>query len=271
MLRIQKNYYKASINLVQKAQGNMNPTVTKATKAQEIYLQSNSNLYTGDEMATIRYFLDAFLYKFQLANYSLEQLWVIREAKVEQNFLDIVRNSVSSLTLTDNEVFLQSHILEQFLFQGRSCLDFFMLYLAHFLCTKHEGSMSKDKFYKRLEKATPDLSNKANCIKDYFQTKIFSSEREVDIISPTNWGNLLKSLRDKIAHKDRIRISENSNDRIMNNILLDFPTLKDLTYDRFCQSMQNGMWYMIVDLFPSLYDLEWQAGPYREGMFEIRT
>ena len=54
----------------------------------------------------------------------------------------------------------------------------------------------------------------------------------------------------------------------MHEILLDFPTIRDLTCDRFCQAMENGMYELIRDLFPILYDLEWQAGPYKEGMFD---
>ena len=263
------NHYKASIRLIQKSQRDMNATVVKTSKAQEVYLHKNSIHYSDDELATIRYFLDAFLYKYQLANYSLEQLWAIRDAKVESNILSIARNSITSLDLTNEEVFLQSHCLEQFLFQSRSSLDFFMLYLAHLFRTGHVGSMSTEKFYKRLLKAQPDqLRAKAKRVEEYFKGSVFGGEKEVNITSPTNWGSLIKSLRDKIAHKDRINISMNSPDRIMHDILLDFPTLKDLTYDRFCQAMESGMWFMICDLFPVLYDLEWQAGPYREGMFD---
>ena len=193
----------------------------------------------------------------------------MRDAKVENNILDIVRNSITSLDLTNDEVFLQSHCLEQFLFQSRSSLEFYMLYLAHLLRTGHSGQMSTDRFYKRLTKAKPNcLRDKAKDVEEYFKRNVFGKEKNVNVLSPTNWGSLLKSLRDKIAHKDRINLSMNSPDRIMHDILLDFPTLQDLTYDRFCQAMQNGMWFMIHDLFPVLYDLEWQTGPYREGMFE---
>lgn len=247
----------------------MKPTVMKTKAAQEIYLTRNAILYSEKETEAVRYFLDAFLYKYQLANYSLEQLWAIRDAKVESNILDIARNSITSLDLTNDELFLQSYCLEQYLFQSRSGLDFYMLYLAHLLRTSHQGSMSTEKFYRRLAKASPDyFSGKARIVEQYFKNRIFGDEKQVDILSPTNWGTLIESLRDKIAHKDRINISMNSPDRIMHDILLDFPTLKDLTYDRFCQAMENGMWFMIHDLFPDLYDMEWQAGPYQEGMFE---
>lgn len=263
------HFQRASLQLISDAQKSMEPVVLKTKAAQGIFLSKHTSVYSESEVKIIRYFLDAFLYKYQLANYSLEQLWAIRDAKIESNILDIATNSITSLDLTDDEVFLASHNFEQFLFQSRSCLDFFMLYLAHLLRTSHEGSISTEKFYKRLSNAQPDLlSNKARQIEEYFKTNVFGNAKDVNIISPTNWGSLLKSLRDKIAHKDRINMSKNSPDRIMNDILLDFPTLKDLTYDRFCQAMENGMWFMINDLFPIIYDLEWQAGPYREGMFD---
>ncbi len=270
MLEPRTVYYRELLSLVMLAQKNMEPTVLKTKAAQKTYFASNRGIYDGDEIETLQYFLDAFLYKFQLANFSLEQLWTIRDAKVAQNLQEIIRNSISTLDLTNNEVFLQSFLLEQFLFQGRSYLDFMMLYIAHFLRTGHEGSMSTKTFYKRLAKENPDaLRGKSTQVEHYFKTRVFGAEKEIIITSPTNWGTLIKSLRDKIAHRDRIKISKNSSDRIMNDILLDFPTLKDLTYDTFCQAMQNGMWNTICELlFPILYDLKWQPGPYRNGMFE---
>ena len=263
------DFYNASVDLVSAAQLNMAPTSLKTQSAQNVFLRRNATLYDGIELKNIRYFLSAFLYKLQLANYSLEQLWSIRDAIVEENMFAIIQNTVFFLELSDDGLFLQSHILEGFLFQSRSSLEFFMLYVAHLLRTGHEGSMSTKTFYKRLEKAKPEaFMEKAEGIHDYVANHIFGTGKEFDHVSPTNWGTLLTSLRDKIAHKDRINYSMNSPDRIMNDILLDFPTLQGMTYDRFCQAMQNGMWFMICDLFPILYDLEWQAGPYREGMFD---
>ena len=239
---MQNNYYKASMELAKKAQKDMEFTVRKTTEAQEVYLHKSSKIYSEDEIANIRYFLDALLYKYQLANYSLEQLWVMRDAKVEASLFEIFNNSITSLKLTDNEVFLQSHILEQFLFQGRSYLDFYMLYLAYFLRTGHTGAISTDNFYRRLTKAKPELlRKKADDIETYFRENVFSLEKRAILSQPTNWGVLLKSLRDRIAHRDRIKISMNGREQIMNDILLDMPTLQDLTYERFCQAMEKGM------------------------------
>ena len=262
-------HYKTTVELVKKAQRDMEPTVVKATKAQEVYLRNNCDIYTQDETEAIRYFLDAFLYKYQVANFSLEQLWVMRDAKVEGNILDIVRNTIVSLDLTKDEVFLQSHYLEQFLFQSRSCLDFFMLFLTKILRTKSVLNMSVDKFYSALPTANPVvLSKKADRIGDYFKDHVFSDEKNAQFALTPNWGELVRSLRDRIAHRDRINIGKNSRDLILNDILLAMPTLQDMTYEKFCQTIDNGLYEMIRDLFPILYDLEWIAGPYREGMFE---
>lgn len=269
MWDIRTQFYKAALQLIIESQKGMEPTVLKTKAAQEIYFLSNGVCYSEKEVRTIRYFLDVFLYKYQLASYSLEQLWTVRDAKVEDNILAIAKNSIESLELSSDEIFFQSQAFEQFLFQSRSCLDFFMLYISHLFRTGHNGPMSTKKFYKGLSNAKPSiLCIKVQRTKKYFEAQIFSTEKYVDTHSPTNWGELLKSLRDKIAHKDKINFSKNSPDRIMNNILLDFPTIKDLKIDRFCQAMENGMVNMIHDLFPVLFDLEWQAGPYRKGMFE---
>ena len=82
----------------------MKPLVDKTTAAQEVYIRRNAEVYSDGEQKNVRYFLDAFLYKYQLANYSLEQLWSIRDAKVENNILAIALNSISALELTDGRV-----------------------------------------------------------------------------------------------------------------------------------------------------------------------
>ena len=264
MNSLQLDYFEAASRLAEKAQRDMQPTVEKTRAAHRIYVGKNASLYTDDEIKIIQHFLDAFLYKFQLANFSLEQLWTIRDAKVEANLMNVVRNLVVSLELTDIEQFLQSHFFEQYLFQSRTCTEFYMLYIALLLQTGHQGHMSHTKFFKRLTglpKSHPErLLVKAQSVEQYLNANVFGSGDYIDGLYPSNWGELARSLRAKIAHKDMLTVSMNSPDTIMNDILLDFPTIRDLTYDRFCQEIDNGIWCMVRDLFPVLYDIAWQAG-----------
>ena len=69
-----------------------------------------------------------------------------------------------------------------------------MLYLVHFLRTGFEGSISKAKFYKSLQTATPDsLHTKAINAKNYCDKNIFGDDPELAVIAPGNWGALLTS------------------------------------------------------------------------------
>ena len=52
----------------------MLPTVMKTKAAQAAYLRKHPGAYAKNELRNVTYFLNAYLYKFQLANYSLEQL-----------------------------------------------------------------------------------------------------------------------------------------------------------------------------------------------------
>lgn len=261
----QKRFHDASVILVAKSEEFVwKQLPLKVREMQRIYLDENIEKYSSEERKRIEYFLGATLLKFKFASYSLEQLWTMRDTKVSDNLFKIIERSVDSLDLSTEEQFLQSYTLEQFLFQGRAFLDFIMIYIALLLKTGHQGSMSRKTFDKLLDKA--QFLDKSEVVKNYFDNKVFRENQDVDILDPTNWGMLLKSLRDKIAHRDIIRQSSNNNEKIASQILLEFPTLKDLHYDRFCQSMQNGMFWLFQELLPSLYDVEWKAGPYQEGL-----
>ena len=73
--------------------------------------------------------------------------------------------------------------------------------------------MSVDKFYAALPTANPDaLGNKADKICDYFTEHVFSAETDVQFALTPNWGQLLRSLRDRVAHRDRINVGKYSND-----------------------------------------------------------
>lgn len=102
---------------------------------------------------------------------------------------------------------------------------------------------------------------------NYFENKVFAKSSE-NWLSPENWGALLQSLRDKIAHRDKLRPSYDSDENLVDDVLFDWPTLRETTYDRFCQYMQNGMFYMLHDLSKMLYELEWKPGPYKEGLWD---
>jgi len=179
-----------------------------------------------------------------------------------QELFHALENSLDRLTVTDDELLLVSFVFEGFLFQARSFVDFYMIYVCLFLKTGQHGSMSVDRFFKALDRVNaPPFAEKAKQIHDYFDSSVFGTQ-DWSGLNPNDWGSLLRSLRDKIAHRDRLRPSFKGTETLVGQILFDWPTLKDITFDRFCQYMQNGMFALFTDVSPILYELEWRPGPY---------
>ena len=206
----------------------------KVRAMQEIYLKRYASSYTH-ELRQLRYYLKAVTYKFYLATLSLEQLWSLSQTKRDE-LVYALQNSPDKLECSDDELLLISFALENLLFQGRSFLDFYMLYLCLFLRTGHQGSISRSKFYKALENAEDDdLAEKAARVREYFDTRVFAEPDDSFALSPDNWGTLVTSLRDKVAHRDRLRPSFVSGETLIDKVLFDWPTIQGITYDRFCQ------------------------------------
>lgn len=230
---------------------------------QEIYLQKNSSLYSEKDLHDIRYYLKASMYKYHMATLALEQLWSLSHAKRDEVF-SALDNSLDRLECSDDEIFLISFAFETFLFQGKAFLDFYTLYISLLLQTGHEGKISTDRFYKALDRAPLPFRSKATDVLNYFESKVFA-ESGRNWLSPENWGLLLQSLRDKIAHRDKLRPSYDSNETLVDSILFNWPTLRATTYDRFCQYMENGMFDLLHDLSKMLYEMEWEPGPSKAG------
>jgi len=241
----------------------------KLKAMQDIYLRKNANLYTKSEEKELRYYLDVVLYKFLLVDLSLEQLWALSMAK-RSELLQALENSLDRLDCSDDEQLLMSFALECALFESSAFLDVFMLYTCLLLKASPIVYMTKSKFYRSLKgiKAAP-FAEKAAGVKTYFDTKVFGDPKQPAGFADPNWGDLVISLRDKIAHRDRLRPSFDGDERLLDKVLLDWPTLRGLTYERFIQSVQSGMWLLAgQDLAPVLYDLEWKPGPYKPHLWQ---
>jgi hypothetical protein len=239
----------------------------KIQAMQASFLRKNVALYTGLEIQQIDYYLRASLYKSYLATIAMEQLWALSHFK-RNDLVFALQNSLESLDCTDDEMLAISFAFENFLFLSRAFLDFYMLYLCIFLKTGHEGKISQSKFYDSLNRVkSGSFAGKAERINEYFKTKVFA-ESSNDRLSPENWGTLIQSLRDKIAHQDRIRPNFSSQETLLNKVLFNWPTLRGMTYDRFCQFMENGMFSMVTEISCLVYDLEWKPGPYVAGMYD---
>ncbi len=213
--------------------------------------------------------LDDALHKFYLGSYALEQLWAV------QNYLKYSvhknPNFDSNLTYQQDEItFLLAAIFDQVLYSWRSFLDFYLKYLLFFLTGNYIVTISTGKFRKEITNYINKEPNdkKAELVYDYIRKNVLSKtfDNQTD-----SWGDLLRDLRDKTAHKKLIKptIIENKNNQ---GVMIAWPTIKGLNYSELAQrSFENSAFEMLIKLFPILYEMEWVPGPYKEGMFNQRN
>ena len=232
---------------------------------QEKHLQFSESI-DAKEILELRHYLGAVNYKFYLATISLEQLWSLGHSR-RFEVLSILENGLTEVNTTDDDLLLASFALEGFLFQATSFLDIYMLYICIFLRTGYIGSMtSQDRFYKVLKRAPSKDAAKAEDVRQYFEKRVYGDGDYA--ICRNDWGVLLRSLRDRIAHKDIIRPSFESQEKLYGDVRFNWPTVQGLTLDRFCQMLQNCMFSLLEDLSPILYELPWKTGKYQEGLWD---
>jgi len=230
------------------------------------YFQETKIEYSDEERFLCEHYLYALLHKFHMAGLALEQLWALSYETRASLWL-AVEQSLHKLDLNDDDLALTSFVFDTFLFHARAYLDFFMLYVIHVLKLGQKGSMSKGKFFKRLkQQPNHELYDKSSVVSQYFTSEVFG-EHTSNGLTQNNWGTLLTELRNKVAHRDILRPSFESQEKLLNEVLFNWPTIQETTLERFSQQMQNGMFCLITDVGEVLLDREWIAGPYKPGMF----
>lgn len=160
----------------------------------------------------------------------------------------------------DEFPFLDELLFDHALFMWRSFLDFYMKYLVYFCANVYVENMSVREFNKNLKKAAED--SKSQKVFSYFQEEVFNEKTK-----SKNWGNLLRSLRDKTAHNKLLVLA---NDKIVTRTGQEIlePTINKQPVSLFVQNnFGNNVFYLLVKMTPILYDVEWIPGPYHNGIY----
>ncbi len=230
------------------------PLRMKYFEAHKSRTNRDSEAYTGDQLQQADYYLRATMYKSVLAQVSLEQLWALSYDRRDRMITGVFENCLRQLGADDEEMLGIAFGLEQYLLLSRTVVDFFKLYICQLLRAPHTGMMSSKSFTRALRQVSTE-DPRAMSVLDYFGP------------GENQWLATLVSLRDKVAHRDRIRPAFTSSETLPTGELFDWPSIQGVTIDRFCQSMDNGLFEMFRDLFPVLFERDWIAGPYRPGLF----
>jgi hypothetical protein len=240
----------------------------KLRAMEQIYLERNPT-YSEVEQNQIKYFGQAFAYKFHLANLHLEELWALNHLGSQSYTLKEVLNNIFDMHhFSDDNLLLPSLVIEGFIIQGTAFLDFYMLYMCSIFNVSETSHLSGKKFIEALGRIEDEpFKTRAEQVKEYFEKNIFGENKKETLLS-NNWGELLKSLRHSLVHRDILYPDFQEDVKLLDKIINKWPVNEvDLTCARFCQDVQNVMFYQLTKLAATVYGLEWIPGSYKPSMW----
>lgn len=229
-------------------------------KIHQDYLKRTSGIYSTEELYWINHFADSIAYKLFLVRIANEQLQTVKYGRINESLWPAIENCLVSVNYSDDEEILISYSFESVLFEVRSFLDIFMIFVCLLLKTGFtNGRMSTERFYEELKKQNnPQFSSKAKWIENYFKKEVFGHEENPGTkIFRNDWGCLIKSLRDKVAHRDVILKSYDNKEKYINDILLVCPTIREMTYHSFSEMIGNGIHALFHKALCHIYELNW--------------
>lgn len=201
--------------------------------------------------------VSAVQWKFMVSSVHLEELWRVSE-RTRLTLPEVIENAVTLHRWDERARFDATRHLESFLFQARSFIDVFMRLVCEVLSSSPPVYMSVDDFRRALRDVPVWTSERAERLRQYFDHEVFGM---------SSWGTLVRSLRDKIAHRDSLRPSQTGQEHVA-GIRLDWPTIKGLTFERLAQDFHSGAFELVRSAGPIIFDSEWYSGPYRANAYD---
>ena len=198
--------------------------------------------------------IDALMWKLTAAGIHLERLWECKESVAMKHLLEnAVHYNFEPKRFTDKEVAYLTAEFEAYLMQARAFISVAQIHTLDACRIPFGGILTNDKFDKAVRNAPVDVSGRLVSAYDYFTNEVFGCNK---------WGTLLRSLRDRVTHFDRIRPSV--------SIINDAEQLDvaGLSLERLAQDFENGHYDLLVDVIAPIWEREWNPGAYIPGMWE---
>lgn len=229
----------------------------KIHQAQETHFKNHPAL-SAKFIQESRALLEDSLRKFEysvMVDIQMHSIREVRYLRVNTNLQDL---NVVQREKSGEVPFVDSLLFDQSLFLWRSFLDLYMKYLVFFCTNKKEVYMSVEKFNKAFNRA--EENTVSSHVRDYYKEHVFNTDTER---KNNNWGNILRSFRDKTAHMKLLKLTTMPVVIRTGQTLME-PAIHGEQVSYFVQTMfENNAFEMLRVLQPILYGVEWYTGPYK--------
>lgn len=143
-----------------------------------------------------------------------------------------------------------------------------MLYECCVFQIQETSYLSGKKLLKALQQIQgAPFSARATSVREYLAENVFGDGTD-EVFLTNNWGDLLRSLRNSIRHRDAFAPSLKDDETLLNKLVGKWPTsLRKTNCSQFCQDVQTVMFFLVTKLAAAVYGVEWKPGPYRPGLW----
>lgn len=198
--------------------------------------------------------IDALMWKLTASGIHLERLWEYRESSLMQQLLtNLNSGNLEPKRFTDKEVAYLTAEFEAFLIPAYAFINITKIHTLDACRVKFGGMLTSTKYKTLINKAHEDIKPKLMRANNYFEQNVFGLNQ---------WGSILKSLRDRVVHFDRIRPS-----KVTSNEGLEDLTVAGQALEHITQDFENITYDLLVNVIAPIWDREWKAGKYQPGMW----
>lgn len=197
-----------------------------------------------EEADSLRNALD---WKLLCISYQLELLWGLKATKNEA-LMDLLSSDHLSIEWGEYEYDVGLIAMDSALFQLSAFIDIHLRYSLLLFGKKPEGKM-RWKNYKKALLRISETSSRAADLVSYYEDRVWATDC---------WGHLLRELRVKIAHKNRLYPSRKGIDQDT-RVALTWLTVDDRPLERLAEDFSNGVISVLQDTTPIITGNPWPS------------
>lgn len=199
--------------------------------------------------------IDAVSWKLTAAGIHLERLWENKESfDLQQLISQAYGGEPDPRRFTNEEIAYLTVEFEAYVIQARALITVAQIHTLDACRQSFGGQLTNEKYERAVKVAPDDVKDRLVRAHNYFVKNVFG---------PDKWGTLLRSLRDRVLHFDRVRPTRLNNEDGSEEL-----TVVGLSLERLAQDFENGTYELLVDVVAPMWGRVWEAGAYRPGMWE---
>lgn len=199
--------------------------------------------------------IDALSWKLTVAGIHLERLWENKESFDLQKLVSkVYGGEPDPRRFTDEEIAYLMLEFEAYVIQARALITVAQIHTLDACRQPFGGRLTNEKYEKAVKGAPDEVKDRLVRAHEYFVKSVFGPEK---------WGTLIRSVRDRVLHFDRVRPT-----RIINEEGSEELTVRGLSLEQLAQDYENGTYDLLVDVIAPIWERGWEAGVYTPGMWE---